>query len=331
MRLVIDDYGAYLKKKGKRFVVVSGEKREEYASDKVEQVLILRGAAISTDAVELAMEKGIDIVCLNRAGKPFARIYPCRLGGTTLTRRNQLEAYTSHRGTILAKAFVHAKLKNMAHLLKSLGKSRRKAALKEAAVRIMEFSERAMNVEGRIEEIRNVLLGIEGEASKLYFSALSEVLPPKLYSGTRSRRPPRDIFNAYLSYGYGVLYAEVERACIISGLDPYLGFLHTDRYGKPSMVLDLIEEFRQVIVDRAMVTLAVRKRMSGGDVEKRNGLHLNKEGRAKAIQAIMQRFEREVMHRGRKVPLKDVILRQARDVVKFLNGEKRAYTPFIYR
>jgi CRISPR-associated protein Cas1 len=167
MRLVIDDYGAYLKKKGRRFVVVSGDKREEYASGRIEQVLILRGAALSTDAVELAMEKGIDIVCLDRAGKPFARIYPCRLGGTTLTRRNQLMAFTSQRGTTLAKAFVRAKLENMGNLLKSLGKSRRKATLKEAAAKIIEFSERAGEVKGKMDEVRNVLLGIEGEASKI--------------------------------------------------------------------------------------------------------------------------------------------------------------------
>lgn len=331
MRLVIDDYGAFLKKKGRRLVVVSGEKREEYASDKVEQVLILRGAALSIDAVELAIEKGIDIVCLDRVGKPFARIYPCRLGGTTLTRRNQLVAQATPRGTALAKAFVRAKLENMGGFLKSLGKSRRNAALKEVAERIMGFSERIERMRGSVEEVRNVLLGVEGEASKLYFCALSEVLSPGLYTGTRSRRPPRDVFNAYLSYGYGVLYAEVERACIISGLDPYLGFLHTDRYGKPSMALDLIEEFRQAIVDRTMVTLAARRRMGEGDVEKEEGVYLNKEGRAKAIEAVVKRFDTEVRHRGKRVALRDVILRQAREVVRFLNGERRVYSPYIHR
>jgi CRISPR/Cas system-associated endonuclease Cas1 len=97
------------------------------------------------------------------------------------------------------------------------------------------------------------------------------------------------------------------------------------------MVLDLIEEFRQVTVDRAMITLAARKKMRKGDVEGEEGVHLNKEGRAKAIEALMRRFDTEVRHRGRRTALRDVILRQAREVVRFLNRETMRYTPFIYR
>ena len=331
MRLVIDDYGAYLKKTGGRLVVVSGERREEYSSDKVEQVMILRGAAVSTDAVKLAMEKNIDIVCLDRSGRPYARIYPCRLGGTTLTRRNQLGAYSSRKGVILAGSFVKAKIENMGYFLKTLGKSRNNESLKAAGKNVLGFSKRIRGLRGGIDDIRNSLLGMEGESSKVYFSALAEALPAGVYSGSRTRRPPKDIFNALLSYGYGILYSEVENSCITSGLDPYLGFLHTDRYGKPSMVLDLIEEFRQPIVDRAMVTLVVRNRVGEKEVKRETGVFLNKDGRRKAIEAMMKRLEARVKHKGRKTSLQDVILRQARDIVRFINGELRAYKPFIYR
>ena len=331
MRLLIDDYGAYLRKKGNRLVVTSGEKSEEYSADKVEQVMILKGAAVSTDAVELAMDKGIDIVCLDRVGRPYARIYPCRLGGTTLTRRNQLAAYSSLKGTALAKSFVRAKVENMGYFLKTMGKSRNNESLKEAGNAILKFSGRITGLNGSIEKIRTLLLGIEGESSKLYFMALSQVLSGEIYSGSRSKRPPKDVFNALLSYGYGILYSEVEKACIISGLDPYLGFLHTDRYGKPSMVLDLIEEFRQPIVDRAMVTLVVRKMVGEGDVERERGVYLNRRGRKKAIEAMMQRLETRIKYRGRKITLLQVILKQAREVVRFVNSEVRVYRPFVYR
>ncbi len=333
MKIVIDDFGAYLKKKGKRLVVISGEKMEEFPAEKVEQVMILKGSAISTDAIELASRLGIDIVCLDRVGRPYARVYPCRLGGTTLTRRNQLEAYFSKKGVRLSKSFVRAKIQNMGHLLKALAKSRDNKTLYDSSRYILGQSDRIKEVnEGSTGRARNVLMGIEGEVSKVYFSALRQVLSEDIYSGLRSKRPPGDIFNAFLSYGYGILYSEVERACIISGLDPYLGFLHTDRYGKPSMVLDLIEEFRQPIVDRAMITIAVRGQVGEADVDMGDGgnVLLNKNGRKKAIEALMSRLGTTIRYRGKNIAFKDVMLGQARGVVRFLN-ENTAYKPFIHR
>lgn len=331
MRILIDSYGAYLKKRGNRFVVEKEEGGEEFSSDKVEQIVILRGSAVSTDAINLAASKGIDIVFLERNGRPYARVYPCTLGGTTLTRRNQLEAYFSEKGAHLAKCFVRAKVENLGYFLRSLAKTRKSDAIKDSGNRILEFSGRVEALEGRIDAIRNKLLGIEGECSKIYFQALGDALPGKFYAGTRSKRPPRDVFNALLSYGYGILYSEVEKACIVSGLDPYLGFLHTDRYGKPSMVLDLIEEFRQAVVDRAMVTLAVRGEVSEGDVEVKQGCYLNGNGRRKAAEATMQRLGAEINYRGKKISFADAITGQARGIVRYINGEAGEYKPFIYR
>ena len=175
-------------------------------------------------------------------------------------------------------------------------------------------------------------MGVEGEVSRLYFDALGEVLPSEIYSGGRSRRPPKDIFNAFLSYGYGVLYSEIERACVVSGLDPYLGFLHADRHGRVSLVLDLIEEFRQAIVDRAMVTLAVRRQMSMEDADKfGNEFLLNSKGKRKVIETLMQRFNTKVKYGGKKLRFRDIILAQARRITRFLNGDSRRYKPFVHR
>jgi len=332
MRIVIDEYGAYIRKKSNRFLVSSKDNEKEYSCDKVSQFLVLRNSAISSEAIELAMEKNIDIVFFDRRGKPYARVYPCRLGGTTLTRRNQLNAYFSMKGVALAKSFIKAKIENMGNFLISLGKSRKNKDLIGEGKKILHYSDKIESVKGEIDIVRNILMGIEGESSKIYFSGLQKVLPPQLYSGGRTKRPPQDIFNAFLSYGYGILYSEVERACIISGLDPYLGFLHTDRHGRTSFVLDLIEEFRQVIVDRAIITLGVRGQLSKGDVDRvEKGVFLNGKGRKKAIKAIMQRFETKIKYKGKNLCLQDVILAQARGVAKFLNSRSRKYRYFVHR
>jgi CRISPR-associated protein Cas1 len=331
MRILIDDYGAYLKKKGNRFVVASEGKTEEFSSDKVSQVMVLRGSAISTDAMELASAKNIDIVCLDRVGRPYARIYPCRLGGTALTRRNQLEAYRSRKGVVLAKSFVQAKIGNMGYFLRSLAKARKDVLLRDAAERILGLGSVIATVKGDIDGARNRLLGIEGECSKTYFQVLSRVLPVGFFSGARSKRPPRDLFNALLGYGYGMLYGEVERACIISGLDPYLGFLHTDRHGRPSLVLDLIEEFRQPIVDRAMVTLCVRGMVDDDCIDREDGVFLNAKGRKLAVEAMMTRLGAKIKHGAKRLSFEEVILKQARELARFVNGDRKRYTPFLYR
>ena len=142
MRVVINDYGAYIRKRGNRFLICSKEKEEEYSSDKVSQILILRNSAISSEAIELAMSKNIDIVFLSSKGEPYARIYPCKLGGTVLTRRNQVEAYFSDKGVMLAKCFVRSKIENMGNFLISLGKSRKNGVLRKSGKDILGYYNR---------------------------------------------------------------------------------------------------------------------------------------------------------------------------------------------
>jgi len=121
-------------------------------------------------------------------------------------------------------SMIGAKIRNQAYFLRSLAKNRSNERLIGQAEKIMSLSEKIKERAeewGYIEEARGGLFGIEGEASRIYFQALSNILPEAVYSGTRTKQPPGDLFNAILSYGYGILYTEVEKACILSGLNPY--------------------------------------------------------------------------------------------------------------
>src|SRR5205823_8245374 len=112
----------------------------------------------------------------------------------------------------------------------------------------------------------------------------------------RSRQPARDGFNAMLNYSYGVLYGLVERACILAGLDPHLGFLHTDNYGKKSLVFDLIEPFR-ILGDRATVLSFTGRRVQKDYFEEvPGGVALNKEGRAFFIGQLNERLDKRVRY-----------------------------------
>src|SRR3989338_1816124 len=124
MQLVIDAYGTFIGKEGNRINVVRKENEEEFSSDKLDQIIIRKASSVSSEAVKLCMENNIDIVFLDHFGRPYGRIYPCTLGGTTLTRKKQAEAVNSGKITDAVKSIVGAKMKNQAYLLKSLEKTR---------------------------------------------------------------------------------------------------------------------------------------------------------------------------------------------------------------
>lgn len=324
--IVIDKKGAYVKRSGSRFVVKSPEsENQEYSADTISQLLFTTSAsAISTSAIQLAIEKNIDVVYLDWKGYPFARTYSPVTGGTTRTRRKQLEAYFSSIGGELSKKIVEAKIKSQLHYLRSLAKDRKDdVELQKLTVEKVIIPE---DLEGTIDKIRERLLGTEGAMAAKYFKGL------KLIIGIAKRDPKADdAHNVCLNYAYGILYAEVERACILSGLDPFLGFYHTDRYGKPSMVLDVMELFRVAVADRAVVTLFNRKQISGKDFEKDGDIILTRDGRKKIIAMVIERLNTEIKHAGKTQTLKAVILSQTREVASFLLGHRRDFKPFIYQ
>jgi CRISPR-associated protein Cas1 len=327
MIVAVDEFGASLKKQQNRFVLSVGDKEQEFSAEHVDQFILLDSAVISTDAMMLAAQKGIDIVVFSRRGQPCVRVYPCHLGGTTLTRRNQILSYETEKGVKLVLSMIGAKVENMRWLVAALAKSRKNETLFQFARDIGAMHAR-IPYASNLSKIRDRIRGVEGEASRLYFEALAQVIKPSLYKGVRSQHPAGDLFNAYLNYGYGILYNEIERALLRAGLDPYLGYLHADRYHEPSLVFDFIEEFRQPVVDRAIITLAVRGQIHADDVDA--SYLLNKAGKRTVSSSVIRRLSEEILFHDRKISFRQIITEQAWSIVHFLN-EGTPYSGFVYR
>lgn len=179
----------------------------------------------------------------------------------------------------------------------------------------------------RIDDVRGQLLSIEGRAGDRYWAAVEELLSNAGVAGFpgRERRGATDPVNSMLNYGYGILYHEVWGAVVLAGLEPFAGFLHTDRPGKPSLVLDLVEEFRQPLVDRPVLALLTR-----GYEARMEGDRLEEETRRRVSRAVRERLADETEWQGRRVTLRAVVHLQARRLVRFLLGEA-AYRPFVAR
>lgn len=150
-------------------------------------------------------------------------------------------------------------------------------------------------------------MGLEGSGGRIYFESISFLMPERYRFDGRSRNPAKDEFNTLLNYAYGVLYSRVEKACIIAGLDPYVGIIHADHYNKKSLVFDLIENFR-IWAGETVINL-----FAGRDVKQEhfdrleNGLTLNKEGKALLIEALSKFLDESVRYSGRNIKRGDVI------------------------
>jgi CRISPR-associated protein Cas1 len=340
--LIVDDYGAFVgKHSGRLRVMRSGEgtPSERLVAEApllhLESVLISgRGVSLSADAVEACTKDGIPIHFVDWRGRPYAALYSAGLTGTVLTRRAQLAAYEDGRGLRLGLAFASGKIENQAGFLRYTAKYRQETdpalyrELRLCAGEVRDHLEDLRRLEAEtVEEVRHQILSAEGRAARVYWSALKALLPGQYAWPGRKGRGAKDAINAALNYGYGVLYGQVERALVLAGLDPYGGFIHADRPGKPSLVFDLIEEFRQVVVDRTVVGMANRNMALDLDTR---GL-LEKETRRAIAEKVLKRLEASERYERKRQPLRTIIQSQARHVATFVRGDRERYEPFIAR
>lgn len=334
--LVVEQFGRHVGKHQERLQVTeikTGETVIEAPLLHLEDVLIAsRGVSISADAIAACTERGIPINFLDGYGNPFASLYSAGLTGTVLTRRAQLQAFNDGRGRAVAAAFCIGKLRNQANLLRYMAKYRKEAApetYEELRRLAAEVSDHVSEIErlggATVDDVRFELLSAEGRGAQRYWEGIRLLLREDYAWPGRRTQGASDPINVCLNYGYGILYGQVERAIVLAGLDPYAGFLHVDRSGKPSLVLDVIEEFRTAAVDRAMLGL----------VNKGSPLVLDEKGkldpptRKLIAEKVLERLDAPVRYAGRQTTLRSALQSQARHLAVFLRGERAEYQPFV--
>jgi CRISPR-associated protein Cas1 len=330
MQLVINTFGASLRKEGDRFLVQAGDKKFAVSAHKVQSILLTTAAHLSTDAIELASLHNIDLVFLNKYGDPYARVWQTKLGSTATIRRRQLEAAEGPEGLAFAREWVQTKLRHQVEFLEELSHRRPESgtAFENPLATLRDCLAKVGQLTGTLEEQRGSLMGLEGSAGRAYFSCLGQLVPEAYRFTGRSRHPAQDEFNALLNYAYGVLYSLVEKACICAGLDTYLGFLHTDNYGKKSLVFDLIEPFR-IWGDRAGLLLFTGRRVQKDYFEEvPGGVALNQQGRAFFIGYFNERLDKAVRYpvqgrpnKTRNIKQRDIIQHEAHALANRLLGK----------
>jgi CRISP-associated protein Cas1 len=327
-------YGSSLGKTSERFVVKKeGKILEEKPFFRVSEIVVpSRGVMVSASAIFEAVARGIRISFLGPTGTPYAMLSSSALVATVETRRQQLAALDDKRGLEFARAAVVGKIKNQARLLKYFDKYEAEAQptrsqrLGEIIEQMEALARDAEAIDGeRIADVRFNLLGVEGGAARVYWRGVTVLLEGAAAFEGRTGRGAVDPVNALLNYGYGVLAQAVWGAVLNAGLEPYAGFLHVDRPGKPSLVLDLMEEFRAPVVDRPVIALCRR----GEPIKIENG-RLDHDTRRIVAERVLEKLGAEARFGGRRVSVRAIVQAQVRSLASFVRRQGN-YRPFAFQ
>jgi len=291
-----------------------------------------RGVTVSSDLIEALVERGIGLSFLSRRGQPVAQLSAPGLGGTVQTRRSQLAAYTTPLGVQLAVEFIRGKLRNQKHQLQYSGKylrgtdSARFDQLSKKIASMAHLRKQLKDFEAaELDCVRDKLMGYEGTGARLYWEGVKILLDGRVEFPGRETRGAIDPVNSALNYGYGILYGQVSAAVVNAGLELYAGFLHVDRPGKPALVLDLVEEFRAPVVDRAVLAI-----VNQGSLLETDAHGLTSATRKLVADRVLERLSTPVPYEGKRWPLGTIIQNQARHLAVAVRGE-RIYRSFASR
>lgn len=327
---------SYLAREGENVVVrVENEERFRIPIHNLEGIVCFGYMGASPHLMRLCSENNVGLSFLTPSGRFLGRVTG-RVRGNVLLRRTQYRrADNCDESLEIAKSFIIGKLVNCRTVL-GRGIRDHGAVIDYDKVRAVDalLIENLLKIEGC--DSADTLRGIEGNCAKFYFTTLDELILKQrddFYLIERNRRPPLDNMNALLSFLYTLLAHDVESALETVGLDPYVGFFHTDRPGRPSLALDTMEELRPFMADRLALNLVNMKQISGGDfVKKENGgVILTDEGRKSVIGAWQKRKQDTITHPylNEKVPVGLLPYVQAMLMARFLRGDIDGYPPFF--
>lgn len=298
-------------------------------------VVCFGSVGLSSPLMHRLAGDGIALVLLDGNGRFMARLEGPVSGNVLLRQAQFRRAADGTFALEMARACVAGKIKNTRQVLQRgarEAKTPEEAALLTRRADDLAASLRALPAAADLDTLR----GVEGEAARQYFSGLNLLIRPdareSFFMDGRTRRPPRDRFNALLSFLYAMWMNDCRSALEAAGLDPQVGFLHALRPGRAALALDLLEEFRPW-ADRLALTLINRAQVEAGDFEVREGggVSLQPEARKAVVVAFQERKLEELTHPllAQVVPLGLVPLVQARLLARALREDGAPYVPFV--
>ncbi|MEO1353977.1 MAG: type I-D CRISPR-associated endonuclease Cas1d [Cyanobacteria bacterium J06635_15] len=298
---------------------------------KVDGVVVLGRATVSPAAIIELLERKIPLSFLTSTGRYLGRLEPALTKNIFVRQAQWRAAGETPQAIHVVQAMIRGKLKNYRNgLLRSQRRNDRELT---AGIKRLEQAIAPIDKTQQIDSLR----GLEGSGSAAYFQQLKHLIRNEQFTfSKRVRRPPTDPVNSLLSLGYALLLHDVQSALNIVGFDPYLGYLHTQRYGRPSLALDLMEEFRPIVVDAVVLNAVNRQVLTLDDFVQEpisQATTLSDEGRKKFLRLYEQKKQSKFKHpvMQRQCTYQEAFEIQARLLAKYLMEETDKYPPLVLR
>ena len=335
--------------RGKDGSATSSARKERIPLVKIAEVVVVGEITMTASAIHLLLERNIEITFLNQFGQFKGRLSP-PFSKNAILRMAQYRAHQDmSKRCELARRFVIGKLSNQRQRLQRFSRTHRDVEVSQAIGQLTDLigglSTLAVHQLPRMKPLATgdhrvegtaleTILGMEGAGSAAYFHCFGKLLsdPRQWPFPGRVKRPPTDPVNSLLSFGYSLLTNKVASAVQLVGFDHYVGYLHSSFYGRPSLALDIMEEFRPVIVDSVVLTLLNNRMLTPKDfVGELGAYRLTDQRRKVFFTKFEERLNEEVNHPifGYKVTYRRCIELQGRLLAKYLTGELEEYPPFF--
>ena len=336
--LYVTTQGAYLARKRETVTVkIDGKVKLRVPVHTLGGIVCFGNIACSPFLLGLCAERGVGVSFLTRTGRFLARVEGARSGNVLLRREQFRVADNPDRASDIARRLICGKVANCRTSLKRHLRDNPGSEARENVVRVVDRLSRILVILAEPLAV-DIARGHEGEASRLYFSALDHlVLKQKedFFFTSRSRRPPTDNLNSLLSFLYTLLVHDARSACESVGLDPQVGYLHQERPGRPSLALDLMEEFRPVLADRLALALVNRQQVRATGFKKTvsGAVEMDDKTRRQVLEAYQKRKTDGVKHPflEKSVPMGLMLEVQARLMARHLREDLDAYPPFFWK
>lgn len=336
--------GTHLSKEGEAIMVEPPDKPNlRVPIHTLESIVCFGRVGMSTPLAGALCESGVHVSLLSPQGRYRARIAAPVSGNVHLRRAQYRASDDPTQGFALARSIVLGKLANQRVALRRGARDRRQSSpagsqALDGAADVLSGLAHDMDSPRIADGGLNALRAVEGEAAARYFGAFEHFITkpdPDFKFVGRSRRPPIGRVNSLLSFGYALLAHDVAAAVSSVGLDPQVGFLHADRPGRPGLALDVMEEFRVVIVDRLVLALINRGQIQAGDLDvlPTGETRLMDQSRRDFVIAYQRRKMLEIKHPyvGESMQLRLVPFVQAQLLARVLRGDVAAYVPYAWR
>lgn len=321
--IIITEQGTRLTKKG--YALILFKQREKifvYPMANLERIVIMGRVEIAAALIGLLLRKNIEVVFLSYSGN-----YKGRLCGTTtknvFIRKIQFDKQVNEAFRIkFSKEIIRGKVKNYARMIQ-----------KSSKISYSIFEQRLKNMLRSLDTTDNlqVIRGLEGSFSALYFKYFPSMLINRFGFSKRIKHPPPDPVNILLSFGYTLLFNNVYAFVESAGMDPYVGFFHELSYGHPALVSDLMEQFRAPVVDSLVISMINLKQIKQEDFQLTDKCELKKESIGKFVDNYRKKISKKFKYRNRQYNYLQIIEEQVRKFVRYLEEKDEQYQSFEYR